>query len=71
MGEKIKDLASIKIANTDFVVELNKATVNGGNRFIHLQNKDFRLCLTEKEYIMMASSLLKSQDNFKYNKKVK
>ena len=40
MGERIRDLAKAHIGGNEFVIELNKATYNGGPRYIHLQNKD-------------------------------
>ena len=71
MGEKIKDLAKASINDNEFLIELNKATVNGGPRYIHLQNNSFRLCITEREYMQIACSLLKSKKNFLHNKGVK
>lgn len=68
MGERIRDLANADIGGKAFVIELNKSTYKGGPRYIHLQNKDMRLCMTESEYIQIAVSLLKSRKNFLHNK---
>ena len=37
MGERIKDLAKVKIGNTEFCIELNKAYYESGSHDIHLQ----------------------------------
>lgn len=52
MGEKIKDLGYVKLLDQNFVVELNKATVPNGSRYIHLQNSNFRLQMEEQEVVL-------------------
>ena len=56
MGEKIKNLDRIK--NLD--IELNKAQVTGGQRLIHLQNPNFRFCITEGDFICILVAIQKA-----------
>lgn len=65
MGEKIKNLASL---SNIIDVELNKATYEGGPRYIHLQNPNFRFCVTEKEFLEMTIALKKAIKYFKHYK---
>lgn len=74
MGEKIKDLETIKIGNTEFTVELNKGTGNHGRYDFHIQNSKCRLNVSEKDFykmacgILAAESQLLSYKNFDNNK---
>ncbi|WP_188399537.1 hypothetical protein [Sporomusa sp. GT1] len=68
MGEKLKDLGSIKIKGTEFIIELNEPTAKGLQRDIHIQNEFFRLELKEKDFFDMACVILaakKQLDNLK------
>lgn len=65
MGEKIKVLTNIQNL---LDVELNKASVQGGPRYIHIQNDKIRFCITENDFLQMAVSIKKSGEMFKYNK---
>jgi hypothetical protein len=68
MGEKIKILTKIN----DFLdIELNKASVKGGPRYIHIQNEKVRFCLTENDFLQIALNIKKSSEMFKYNKGMK
>ena len=67
MGEKIKVLADIK----HFLdVELNKASIKGGPRYIHIQNDKVRFCITETDFLQMAVNIKKSGEIFQYNKRI-
>lgn len=68
MGEKIKDLGYIKLSNQNFVVELNKATVPNGPRYIHLQNSNFRLQMEEQEFIKFVCMANKAKFNIQHIK---
>lgn len=68
MGEKIKILTDIN----DFLdIELNKASIQGGPRYIHIQNEKVRFCLTEGDFLQIALNIKKSSEMFKYNKGMK
>lgn len=69
MGEKIKDIKTIKIGNTPLTVELNEATVKGGDRWIHLQNKSIRVQFTESDFLKILACILKAEERLKYNKR--
>lgn len=61
MGEKIKNIGKYK----QFMdIELNKASIQGGDRWIHIQNSKFRLCVSERDYISAAIAILKAGRKF-------
>lgn len=67
MGEKIKVLGTV----FDFLdIELNKATFNGGPRYIHIQNQKIRFCVSESVFMQLASSILKAETVFENNKQM-
>ena len=66
MGEKIKVMNNVK----NFLdIELNKATYQGGPRYIHIQNPQFRFCLTESEFLQVSAAIMKAGTMLKHNKK--
>lgn len=65
MGEKIRVINSI---NGFLDIELNKATFSGGPRYIHIQNPKIRFCITESEFLQMATTILKGEKILKHNK---
>lgn len=68
MGEKIKDIKTIQIGNSSLNVELNEATVKGGNKWIHVQNNFVRVQFSENDFIKILACILKSEERLKYNK---
>lgn len=68
MGEKIKN---IEKAFGFLDIELNKATIEGGPRYIHIQNPKVRYCITESEFLQIAVTLKKAIKVFKHNKGIK
>ena len=62
MGEKIKILKKI---------DLNKSSVKGVPRYIHIKNEIVRFCLTENDFLQIALNIKKSSEMFKYNKGMK
>ena len=55
MGEKLYDMAKVSLHDMDFLIELNDGTSKARKpQYIHLQNKRFRLALSDKEFIQMA-----------------
>lgn len=61
MGEKIKVVGNYKGL---LDVELNKASTKGGNRWIHIQNEKFRLCLSESDFLAAAGAIIKAGHKF-------
>lgn len=58
MGEKIRDLERVRLNDMDFLIELNDGTVKARKpQYIHLQNKRFRLALSDREFIQMAVAI--------------
>lgn len=68
MGEKIKVINNVY---NMFDIELNKATIPGGPRYIHVQNDKVRFCVTERDFLQMSVSIRKAIDTFKHNKGIK
>lgn len=68
MGEKIKDLHEISIGSEKFMIELNEGYLKDEGRLIHIQNKHFRYLLKEKQFIRLASSILRAREEMKYYK---
>jgi len=58
MGEKIRDLADIKIRGNKYIIELNEAPDTGLCRDIHIQDSTFRLALEEKDFVEIACTIL-------------
>lgn len=67
MGEKIRDLHSIKIGKASFMIELNEGT-HPGERLIHIQNPKFRYLLREKEFFHLSSMVMRAWREFEYIK---
>jgi len=70
MGEKIKIVSQYSSDNLNFEVELNKASIVGGSRYIHLQSHKGRLCITESEYLQLVSTINKARKNLENNKNI-
>lgn len=70
MGEKIKDLGTVKLGNSEFVIELNHST--GGNKYrdIHIQNDKFRLEMPENEFLQMAACVMLAKKQLKIIKNI-
>ena len=58
MVERIKDLAKVKIGNTEFCIELNKAYYESGSHDIHLQCDKGRIGLTDREFLKLATCFM-------------
>lgn len=63
MGEKIKEIKEIKLADHSLLIEMNKGTHRGGKYDIHIQNDEFRLNITEGDFCKMVLSILYARDN--------
>lgn len=69
MGEKIKDLSEVSIGKTNFLIELNHS-INPSHKYdIHIQNEKFRMELSDKDFLQIASSILLAKQNLEKLKK--
>lgn len=72
MGEKLYDIASVKLNDMKFQVELNDGTANSREtKYIHLQNERFRLALSDSEYVQMAVAIRTASKKIMEKKKIK
>lgn len=71
MGEKIKDLNPIKIGSSELMIELNEGYTKNEGRLIHVQNKHFRYLLKEKQFLQLASTILRAKREQDYYKTTK
>lgn len=69
MGEIIRDLNTIKIGDAELVVEENVGTHSGSEYDIHIQNKHFRLNITEQDFCKIACCIMYANENLKSYKK--
>lgn len=68
MGEKIRDIHSIKIGKSSLMIELNEGYSASQGRVIHIQNQKFRYLLTENDFYKFSAMILRSWSEFKYIK---
>ena len=69
MGEKIKDLKEVQLGKNILMLEKNKGTHGGFKYDIHLQNSEFRLNMTEKDFCRMACAIMFANENMRSYKK--
>ena len=59
MGEKIRDMSSFSIGNTDVKIELNNGYSKSYSKYdIHIQSKSVQCCLSGSEFMKVASSFI-------------
>jgi hypothetical protein len=65
MGEKIKDIKIIMLADSEMTVELN-----AGNHgyIIHIQNDKIRYELKEEEFLQLAGMIIRAKAELDYIK---
>lgn len=68
MGEKIRDVQCIHLANKELMVELNEGYTKEQGKVIHIQNPVFRYLLNEDEYILAASLIMRGAVELQYIK---
>lgn len=68
MGELIRNLKEIRLGQDRFMLELNEGYSKSRGQIIHIQNKDFRYVLTEKDFLHLSAVILKAKDNMDYFK---
>jgi hypothetical protein len=71
MGEKIRDIQSIKIGDSSLMIELNEGYTASQGRLIHIQNKKIRYLLKETDFHHLSSMVLRAWSEFDYVKKHK
>ena len=65
MGEKIRDINTIKIGKTELMIELNEGYSNEG-QVIHVQNRKFRYLFKEKQFYKLCSNILRAKSELDY-----
>lgn len=68
MGEKIRDIKSIKIGKSSLMVELNEGYSASQGRLIHIQNKKFRYLLTLEDFYHLSTMVMRAWSEFDYLK---
>jgi hypothetical protein len=64
MGEIIQKITTISIGDSEFDIEINHPSYDGGEREIHIQNKKIRLSVPESDFLQMAACLLLARKQF-------
>jgi hypothetical protein len=65
MGEKIRTIGFIKYRNSDYEIEENESGMKKKENIIHIQNKKFRMEISESSYTLMSSLILSASKNLK------
>lgn len=68
MGERIRDLNTISIGNAELVIEENLGTRKGSKFDIHIQNKNFRINITERDFCKIAACIMYANENLRHYK---
>ncbi len=59
MGEKIRDLSSFTVGDTETKIELNDGYDKNYAKYdIHIQSKALQLCMSNVEFMKFASSVI-------------
>ena len=58
MGELIKKINMVSLADQQFDIEINAPTDNSGINEIHIQNDKIILALSEKQFCKIATCIL-------------
>ncbi|MCR4585614.1 MAG: hypothetical protein K5686_07810 [Lachnospiraceae bacterium] len=68
MGELIKNLHPITLGKEELMVELNEGGSKKTGKIIHIQNKDFRLELWEKDFLRLSATILRAKSELDHLK---
>ncbi len=68
MGEKIRDMGSLKIGDTRFAIELNHGYTTRNKYSIHIQNEKMRLALNDEEFLKLCGLILRANSELDYLK---
>lgn len=71
MGELIKKVGTIHIAGSEFDIEVNEANTAGGEKVIHIQNKNVRYAFKETDFIKVIALILSAKDYLSYYKEIR
>lgn len=70
MGEKLRDIGAFKIANQDVKIELNEGYDKKYSEYdIHIQSDHIQYCLTNRQFVKLASVLINSREKLNSMKK--
>lgn len=70
MGEKIRDMSSFNIGNTDVRIELNDGYSKAYSKYdIHIQSDSVQYCLSGADFMQVASSFIIAKKRFDAMKK--
>lgn len=59
MGEKIRDLSSFRVGQTEAKIELNEGYDKSYAKYdIHIQSNAIQLCMSNTEFMKLASSVI-------------
>ena len=64
MGERSRDLAKVKIGDTQFQIELNASYFDKKSYDIHLQCDKGRIGLTDREFLQLATCFMLAKRQF-------
>ena len=64
MGEVLKVLKEIKLGDSKFLIEQNAPLTKQGSKVIHIQNENFRMEMTELEFLKVAGAIAYARRNF-------
>ena len=71
MGEKLRDIGAFKIANQDVKIELNEGYDKKYSEYdIHIQSDHIQYCLTNRQFVKLASVLINSREKLISMKKI-
>ena len=65
MGEKIRDINTIKVGTCKLMIELNEGYSDEG-RVIHVQNNKFRYLFQEKQFYKLCANFMRSKSELDY-----
>lgn len=71
MGELIKKIGTIHITGSEFDIEINEACDIGGEKVIHIQNRNVRYAFNETDFIKIITLILGAEDYLHYYKEKK
>ena len=68
MGELIKKIGTIHIAESEFDIEINEANFSGGEKIIHIQNEKVRYAFSQTDFVKALTTILSAEDYLHYYK---
>lgn len=70
MGEKIRNLGSFKIKNNEVLIELNEGYDKNTSKYdIHIQSERVQYCLSNADFVRLASAVLCANERLNALKK--